>query len=188
MKKVLIALVMLAMMMSIPALAEKSDNPKSDKKKQGKQKPAPAQVAKAGKDVAPDVEKWRMDMEKWRVELDMKDHENQLGFQAQMRGLQLEEKKAEIRKKNQPAVAPASVVEKRGCEGGGRRHCMKEGGFWIFVGIANLLMGIWVYQDTRRRESSSGIWIIITLMTGFFGALVYAVIRLGDNNRPPNSP
>jgi hypothetical protein len=46
--------------------------------------------------------------------------------------------------------------------------------------IANILMAVWVYTDNRRRETGYGMWIAITVLVGFFGALVYAVIRLAD--------
>ena len=46
--------------------------------------------------------------------------------------------------------------------------------------IVHILLAIWVYGDIRRRNTGSGIWIIITLLTGLLGALVYAIVRLGD--------
>ena len=46
--------------------------------------------------------------------------------------------------------------------------------------IINVLLAIWVYKDIRKRNEGSGLWIVITLLAGFFGALLYAIIRLGD--------
>ena len=36
------------------------------------------------------------------------------------------------------------------------------------------------YVDIRSRKAGSGLWVVITLLAGFFGALIYAVVRLGD--------
>jgi len=41
-------------------------------------------------------------------------------------------------------------------------------------------MAIWVYKDVREQENGNSIWIVITLLAGFFGIVPYALIRLGD--------
>ena len=46
--------------------------------------------------------------------------------------------------------------------------------------VVNILVAIWVFQDIRTRGTGSGIWIVIALISGLLGALVYAVVRLGD--------
>ena len=46
--------------------------------------------------------------------------------------------------------------------------------------VVHILLTVWVYQDIRRRNSGSGIWVAVTLMTGLLGAAVYALVRLGD--------
>lgn len=49
--------------------------------------------------------------------------------------------------------------------------------------IVNILTAVWVYKDIRQRDSGSGIWIVIALLTGLLGTLVYAVVRLGDEKK-----
>jgi hypothetical protein len=44
-------------------------------------------------------------------------------------------------------------------------------------------MAVWVYKDIRARECGSGIWVAVALLAGLFGALVYAVVRLGDSGK-----
>jgi len=53
--------------------------------------------------------------------------------------------------------------------------------------VVHILAAVWVYRDMRERSAGSGIWIVIVLLAGLFGALVYALVRLGDinNNRRP---
>ena len=46
--------------------------------------------------------------------------------------------------------------------------------------VVHILVAIWVFQDIRTRGTGSGIWIVIALIAGLLGALVYAVVRLGD--------
>ena len=46
--------------------------------------------------------------------------------------------------------------------------------------IVHILVAVWVYMDIRQLGRGSGIWIVIALLTGLLGALVYAVVRIGD--------
>ena len=46
--------------------------------------------------------------------------------------------------------------------------------------IIHILLAVWVYQDLRRRNTGSGLWIVITLLAGLCGAAVYALVRLGE--------
>lgn len=56
--------------------------------------------------------------------------------------------------------------------------------FWCAVmvccTVVHILSAVWVFQDIRSRGAGSGVWIVIALLAGLFGVLVYAVIRLGD--------
>ena len=49
--------------------------------------------------------------------------------------------------------------------------------------IVRILLAVWVYMDIRQLSRGSGIWIVIVLLAGLLGALVYAVVRLGDNRQ-----
>lgn len=46
--------------------------------------------------------------------------------------------------------------------------------------VVHILCAVWVFQDIRQRACGSGIWIVIALLAGLFGTLVYAVVRLGN--------
>jgi hypothetical protein len=46
--------------------------------------------------------------------------------------------------------------------------------------IVHILVAIWVYMDIRQLNRGSGIWIVIALLTGLLGGLVYAIVRIGD--------
>ena len=53
----------------------------------------------------------------------------------------------------------------------------------LLVLVVHILVAVWVYQDIRRRGCGSGIWIVIALLTGLLGTLIYAVVRLGDSEK-----
>jgi len=58
-----------------------------------------------------------------------------------------------------------------------------EGGLVVLLlicAVVHILVAVWVYMDIRQLNSGSGIWIVIALLTGLLGALVYAVVRIGD--------
>ncbi|MCI0499583.1 MAG: hypothetical protein L0Y36_07880 [Planctomycetales bacterium] len=56
--------------------------------------------------------------------------------------------------------------------------------FWCMVmlvcAVVHVLAAVWVFQDIRARGAGSGLWIVIALLAGLMGVLVYAVIRIGD--------
>ena len=55
----------------------------------------------------------------------------------------------------------------------------------FLVLVVHILCAVWVYQDIRRRAGGSGIWIVIALLTGLLGTLVYAVVRIGESPKSP---
>ena len=100
-----------------------------------------------------EIEEMEMGLEQRRAEME---HENQ------MRELELEKHRAQIKKfyhrPDKDKYMPLILL------------CL----------VVNILLAVWVYQDIRKRGTGSGIWIVIALITGLLGALVYAVVRLGD--------
>ena len=100
-----------------------------------------------------DVEEREMELEQRRAGMH---HENQ------MRELELEKHRAQMKQfqhhPRKDKFAPLVLL------------CL----------VVHILVAIWVYQDIRTRGTGSGIWIVIALLAGLLGALVYAVVRLGD--------
>ena len=62
----------------------------------------------------------------------------------------------------------------------GRHACPLLAVFVVCTLVIHILLAVWVYQDIRRRNAGSGIWVVITLLTGLCGAAVYALVRLGE--------
>jgi len=53
----------------------------------------------------------------------------------------------------------------------------------LVILVVNILVAVWVYMDIRQLGRGSGLWIVIALLTGLLGTLVYAVVRLGDGRQ-----
>jgi hypothetical protein len=112
----------------------------------------------------PDLERMELSIEARRMELKMENMEFEANYEREMRQLELEERRAEIKR----------------IERGPSHHKGKHGGmFCIIFIIVHILTTIWVYQDIKRTKIS-GIWIAIALLAGLLGTLVYAVIRIPE--------
>ncbi len=107
-------------------------------------------------------------MEQHEREMDLQHREAEMGIEREMQQLELEERKAQIEREREHA---------------GRRehHGKKEAGpLLLLLLVIHILVAVWVYTDIRKLNSGSGIWIVIALLTGLLGTLVYAVVRMGD--------
>jgi len=118
-------------------------------------------------------------------QLDIEQREAEIQFNNDLREIQLEQKRMELNRDQKMKQNP----DAQACPGrfGPRGHhqCMKHLCALMFLcAVVHVLLAIWVYQDIRKRNAGSGVWIIIALLTGLLGALVYAVVRLGDKPAP----
>jgi hypothetical protein len=119
-----------------------------------------------GQEEAAVEEEMEHDLEMQHAQLELQEHEAEVDFRQEMRKLQLEKRRMELGHKRKAK----------------KHHDDKGGGVLVVVLlIVHILMAIWVYQDIRKRNAGSGIWIVVALLTGLFGALVYAIVRLGNS-------
>lgn len=58
-----------------------------------------------------------------------------------------------------------------------KMHCL---GLMLLCGVIHVILTIWAYKDTRKRNVDGGVWIVLTLLTGFLGAFLYALVRITD--------
>ncbi|MGZ4962600.1 MAG: hypothetical protein ACXWBP_08490 [Limisphaerales bacterium] len=47
--------------------------------------------------------------------------------------------------------------------------------------LFNILIAIWIFSDIRRRGTGSGIFIVLALIAGIPTAIIYCLVRIGDN-------
>ena len=115
-------------------------------------------------------------MHQRQMHLDLEARESELDFQHKMRELELEKRRMELQRQR---------VSKKHKKDWKHKREDNAAPFLIVIAIVHVLTAVWVYQDIRKRGVGSGIWIVIALLTGLLGTLVYAVVRLGDTRQTP---
>lgn len=108
----------------------------------------------------------QMAMEQREREMELEHREAEMGFEREMQQLELEERKTHIERDR------AGHRERHGKKG--------AASLLLLILVVHILVAVWVYTDIRKLNSGSGIWIVIALLTGLLGTLVYAVVRMGD--------
>ena len=116
-------------------------------------------------------------------QLELEQREAEVEFDRQMKELELQKRRLDIKHRQRLQKRPGKHI----------RHCKhskcKAGPVILIVCfVVHILLGVWVYQDIRRRQCGSGIWIVIVLLAGLLGVLPYTIVRLGDANREKPKP
>lgn len=113
---------------------------------------------------AENLEMREREMKSPEREMELQQQKAEMAFQRELKKLELEERRIKL-EKNQKAdnddLQPLVLL----------------------IIVVNILCAVWVYQDIQKRSRESGIWIVIALITGLLGTLVYAIVRLGDNTK-----
>ncbi len=125
-------------------------------------------------EVCEQLEAAEKQLELRRIQLEFQEIEAKVDFRMQMQELELEERRIELEHQR----------EKTGHTSQRKlRHKRCAFPFIMLCFVVHILAAIWVYQDIRKRKTESGIWIIIALLAGLLGVLVYAIVRLGNNRQ-----
>jgi len=121
-----------------------------------------------------EIEIAKQHMQLRHEQLALENAEREMQFEQAMREIALTERRQELERRQDG-------------QGRGRKgSCVKDrdpGALILLCGIVHVLLAGWVFQDIRARQTGSGLWIVITLLSGFFGALIYAVVRLADTQK-----
>jgi hypothetical protein len=120
------------------------------------------------------AEEHELDIEQAFEHMELEHARAEFEFEQQAREMDLEERRLELEMMRRNLDRPREHHEEDNDD-------KEEGAFLLLCVIVNILMTLWVYQDVRKRNHGNGIWIAITLLAGFFGAAVYALIRIGDS-------
>jgi TctA family transporter len=54
------------------------------------------------------------------------------------------------------------------------------GGFiLLIIGLIAvwILLAVWVYRDAKKRGMEATLWLLVVLLTGFIGLIVYLIVR-----------
>ncbi len=113
-------------------------------------------------------------MELREREMELQHRDAEMGIEQEMQRLELEERRAHVERE---------LRERE--RAGHRKHPGKDvvHPLLLLCLVVHILVAIWVYTDIRKLNRGSGIWIVIALLTGLLGALVYAVVRIGDDRQ-----
>ena len=120
-----------------------------------------------------DIE-FQIEMHERKMELQHREAE--MDIERRMQELELEKYKIELEHMRRPKEHPGHVKDN---DDDGAHPLL------LLVLVVHILCAVWVYQDIRRRAGGSGIWIVIALLTGLLGTLVYAVVRIGESQKSP---
>jgi len=55
---------------------------------------------------------------------------------------------------------------------------------WVVVLVIGILIAVWVYRDAEKRGSSGVLWLIICLLTGIIGLIIWLVVRPPIGGKP----
>ena len=116
-------------------------------------------------------------MELREREMELQHREAEMDFERRMQELELEKHKIELEHMRRPKEHPGQVKDNDDDDDDDLHPLL------LLVLVVHILCAVWVYQDIRRRAGGSGIWIVIALLTGLLGTLVYAVVRIGESEK-----
>lgn len=123
-------------------------------------------------------EDFEFQMELRGRELELQRQEAQMDIERKMQELELEKRKIELEHMRRPKELPIRLEQDDDDDDDDLHPIL------LLLAVVHILCAVWVYQDIRRR-GGSGIWIVIALLTGLLGTLVYAVVRLGESPKSP---
>jgi hypothetical protein len=105
------------------------------------------------------------ELERREIELDIQRLEHEAEFECQQQELDLEQRRLEI---------DLMRGHKPGHDDGG------QGLFLLLVIISHILLTVWVFKDMNEKKIGRALWVPIVLLTGVFGAILYAIVRVAD--------
>ncbi len=120
-------------------------------------------------------ENFELQMEMREREMELQNREAEMDFERRMQELELEKHKIELEHMRRPKEHPGHMKDNDDDDDDDHHPLL------LVVLVVHILCAVWVYQDIRRRAGGSGIWIVIALLTGLLGTLVYAVVRIGES-------
>jgi TctA family transporter len=89
------------------------------------------------------------------------------------------------------ASAAASVLAEPGGFGYAFLALLVFGGIILFIiglFIVWILLAVWVYRDARKRGMEATLWLLVVLLTGFIGLIVYLIVRRDHPIQQPPPP
>jgi len=48
---------------------------------------------------------------------------------------------------------------------------------WAVFFIISILLAIWVYKDAKKRDMNAVVWLLVVLLTGCCGCIIFLIVR-----------
>ena len=45
--------------------------------------------------------------------------------------------------------------------------------FWVIA----IVLAVWVYKDAKKRDLNAVVWLLIVLLSGCIGCIIYLIVR-----------
>jgi TctA family transporter len=45
---------------------------------------------------------------------------------------------------------------------------------WLVISV---IIAVWVYEDAKERGENAALWLLIVILTGFIGLIVWLIVR-----------
>ena len=49
--------------------------------------------------------------------------------------------------------------------------------FWVIWIIITIALAVWVYKDAKKRDMNAAVWLLIVLIFGCCGCIIYLIVR-----------
>jgi len=49
--------------------------------------------------------------------------------------------------------------------------------FFVIYCIIGIALAVWVYKDAEKRDMGGAVWLIIVILTGCIGCIIYLIVR-----------
>ena len=60
--------------------------------------------------------------------------------------------------------------------------------FIIALFVVWILLAVWVYRDAKKRGMEATLWLLLVLLTGIIGLIVYLIVRRDHPIQQPPPP
>jgi len=49
--------------------------------------------------------------------------------------------------------------------------------FFIIFWVVAIGLAVWVYKDAKKRDMNAAVWLLIVLVSGCIGCIIYLIVR-----------
>ena len=49
--------------------------------------------------------------------------------------------------------------------------------FFVIYCLIGIALAVWVYKDAEKRDMGGAVWLIIVILTGCIGCIIYLIVR-----------